>query len=77
MEISTKYHIERQEAHKQAFNLVFDYTDHISKGTSFRYEIYYVPDGFFGVLNESNIWSGMVGEVLRKVTSVIQIANRF
>ena len=39
-----------------------------------RYEIYDVADGFFGVVNESNIWNGIIGDVLRGVGILLGIA---
>ena len=32
-----------------------------------RYKIFEVPDGKFGVKNESNFWNGMIGVVHRQV----------
>ena len=32
-----------------------------------RYETYQVEDGTFGVKNESGIWTGKVGDIVREV----------
>ena len=42
-------------------------TQRISEILRFSYEIYIVPDGKFGILQEDGLWNGIIGELLRGV----------
>ena len=46
------------------------------KGLDFDYEVELVPDGNFGIKKRySDIWTGMVGEVVRKVSLGIIVSR--
>ena len=34
----------------------------------FRYELFEVADGKFGVTNESGVWNGLIGVIARRVS---------
>lgn len=39
----------------------------VARIVGFQYEIRLVKDGFYGVVNDSGAWNGMVGELIRQV----------
>ena len=41
--------------------------DKIAQNLQFEYELYPVPDGQFGSIDENGEWNGMIGEVLNGV----------
>ena len=41
-----------------------DMMDTISKTLEFVYELYIVPDGKFGAIQEDETWNGIVGQVV-------------
>lgn len=48
-----------------------DLLDRISKELSFTYEVNLVKDGLYGNVDENGRWDGMIGEILRKVWSLV------
>lgn len=45
-----------------------DLIDEISKMINFEYEIYVAPDNSFGYMDENGQWSGMIKELIDKVS---------
>lgn len=44
-----------------------DLINELARALHFTYELYPVPDGYYGALTENGTWNGMIGELVRQV----------
>ena len=44
--------------------------DKIAKLAGFDYEMYISPDSMYGAQRDDGVWTGMIGEVVRRVSEI-------
>ena len=45
-----------------------DLMDRVSEVVGFQYEFYLVRDNYYGTRDENGTWSGIVGDIIQKVS---------